>query len=277
VNRLKTTPEHFLKIARTYGWRVDPVAISPWGFRLPAGRLSISPGNTPEHEQGLFYLQDLASMLPAMALDPKPGEMVLELGAAPGSKSTQMAEMMENRGCIVAVDISAPRLEILERNARRMGATIIQPTLADGTRLGSEYQGRFDRVLVDGPCSCEGIFRYKPHKLFEWSLSQVLQNAATLEKLLRNAFEALRPDGTLVYSTCTYAPEENEVIIDRTLKRFPSARLLPVPCAGLHSVPAKSGWEHAAFDLSMTHALRCYPSQNNSLGFFVARMERRKV
>ena len=276
VNTLKTTAEHFLEIADNYGWRVERAAISPFVFRLPAGRLSVSPGNTAEHDQGFFYVQDVASLLPAIGLDPQPGDMVLELGAAPGSKSTQMAQMMQNRGCIIAIDISQPRLEILKRNVQRMEAAIVQPTLGDGTRLGPEFRSRFDRVLVDGPCSCEGIFRYKPHKLFEWSLSQMRRNASTLELLLRNGFEALRPGGTLVYSTCTYAPEENEVIIDRALNRFPSAHLLPVPCVGLRCVPGKSRWEDAALHPSLTQTRRCYPWHNNSLGFFVAKMERAK-
>lgn len=185
ANTLKTKPGEFPAIAARHGWHAAPHPVADNVFRLPPNFVGTPLGDTLEFQHGLFYVQDLASMLPVLVLDPQPGERVLDLGAAPGSKTTQMAERMRNQGKIVAVDVSEPRLGVLEEATARLGITIVEPRVEDATALSREYRQQFDRVLVDAPCSCEGILRYKPHKLFEWNLLSMYRRIRILKGLFR--------------------------------------------------------------------------------------------
>lgn len=272
TNTLKCSPKEFDSICKKYAWSASPVEGFEKVYRFPMVRPSVSFGETPEFAEGLFYVQDLASMLPALALEPKPGETVLDLGAAPGSKTTQMAAMMQNNGRIVALDISGSRVEVLKSVVKRVGATIVEPRLADATALGDEYSQQFDKVLVDGPCSCEGIFRYKPHKLFEWDLLQIYRLTEILQKMLQSGFEALKPGGTLVYSTCTYAPEENEAIVSRLLQKYRSAEIISLQFSGVKTRSGLENWEHDEYDTRLSQSMRIYPQDNDTIGFFIAKI-----
>lgn len=275
INSLRTDRTAFEAVCHRYGWQVTPVPSLPGVYRLPPSESPPRFGATPEYAQGLFYVQDLASLLPARVLDPQPGETVLDLGAAPGSKTTQMAEMMRNQGRIVAVDVSRDRMDVLTATAERLGITIIEGRVADAARLDEDYRGRFDRVLIDGPCSCEGIFRYKPHKLFEWDLLQIYGLTKTLEGMLQRGFEALKPGGVLVYSTCTYAPEENEAIVDALLRYCPEANIERIELQGIKSRSGLTAWEHQVYDERLRHAVRIYPQDNDSIGFFLAKITKK--
>jgi len=219
-------------------------------------------------------VQDMASLLPALALNPQPGESVLDLAAAPGSKTTQLAAMMRNRGRILAIDVSPERLERLRANADRMNATIVEPRLGDASTAAPDWKG-FDRVLLDAPCSCEGIIRHKPYKLLEWSLLEIARRQQTLERMALAGYDALKPGGTMIYSTCSFAPEENERVLQTVLDSRSSARIASLNLP--HSIRFRPGlgrWGEDSFDVSLRYCARLYPQDNGTLGLFLARIEK---
>ena len=274
VNRLKSSTDEFVAIAEKYKWNsssLDSIDLQNV-FRIQDIPQAHRFGTTPELKNGLFYVQDLASILAPIALDPKSEDQVLDLGAAPGSKTTQMAEMMGNRGKILAVDISAPRMDALQNVVKRMGVDIVTPLVADGTTIGDKFPGAFDKVLIDGPCSCEGIFRYKAHKFLEWDLLSIYKLTDIQLGLLNSGYKALKPGGTLVYSTCTYAPEENEAIVDEFLKMESSANLETIHFEGIKTRPGLTEWEHQKYDQSLSGAVRIVPQDNDTIGFFIAKI-----
>jgi len=245
-------------------------------YRLTGGPKARRFGDSEAFRNGEFYVQDLASMLPALALDPQPGEHVLDLGAAPGSKTSQIAAMMKGRGRIVAVDNHSERLDSLRKIMRRTGAEYcVEPVLADATRLLPGYREQFDRVLVDAPCSSEGIIRYRLHKLLEWSLMSVYRLTRIQKGMLFSGYEALKPGGVLVYSTCTYAPEENEAIVQALLDRYPDASveetLLP---ENVKTRNGKTQWLHETYHEDLGKAVRIYPQDNDTIGFFLAKIKK---
>ena len=272
VNTLKSKISDFKNICQKYSWNVEPLKLSGNAYRISSANSGIRFGAIEEYTEGLFYSQELASMLPPIALNPEPGEKVLDLCAAPGSKTTQMAELMQNRGEIIAVDISEPGMNLLKSALDRMGIKIVRTILEDGTVIGDRYKEQFDKVLVDGPCSCEGIFRYKPHKIFEWDLLHIYRLIETQSKLLDSGFKALKQGGSLVYCTCTYSPEENEAIVDSLLKKYQSADLVSMQFEGIKIREGLTSWEHIAFDKRLSKAVRIYPQDNDTIGFFIAKI-----
>lgn len=271
VNTLKSDIQKFSEIVNNYSWKLTPLEISPTAFRLSTGTKIIFD-DIPEHREGLFYVQELASMLPTIALDPKPTETILDIAAAPGSKTTHMSQLMENKGEILANDISAERLEKLKNIVERLGVRNVKYHLGDGTTLGDTYPESFDKVMIDGPCSNEGIIRYKAHKFFEWTLLQIYQLIKIQKNLLESGYKALKPGGVLVYSTCTYSPEENEAVIDYLLRKYPSIDVVPIKFNGIKTRNGLTKWEHSSFSERVTNTLRVYPQDNNSIGFFIAKI-----
>ncbi|MBE5825457.1 MAG: RNA methyltransferase [Butyrivibrio sp.] len=180
-----------------------------------------SPGKHPYHEAGLYYIQEPSAMAPVHFLDPKPGDRVLDLCAAPGGKSTQIASRMEGRGLLVTNEINTGRAKILSLNIERMGIGNALVLNEDSAHLSQVFEGYFDKILVDAPCSGEGMFRKNDNAAEEWSLENVKLCAARQEEILDNAAKMLLPGGRLVYSTCTFAPEENEINVAKFLIRHP--------------------------------------------------------
>jgi len=274
VNRLKSSTQEFFSTVEKYKWNpssLDSIDLENV-FRIQDIPGTSRFGTTPEFRNGLFYVQDLASILAPIALDPKPGDQVLDLGAAPGSKTTQMAEMMRNRGKILAVDICASRMDDLQKVVDRMGVGIVTTLVVDGRTIGDEFPKVFDKVLVDGPCSCEGIFRYKAHKFLEWDLLNIYKLTDIQLGLLNSGYKVLKPGGTLVYSTCTYAPEENEAIVDELLKMESSAKLETIHLGGIKTRPGLTEWEHQKYDKRLSGAVRIVPQDNDTIGFFIAKI-----
>ncbi|HHY46978.1 MAG TPA: RsmB/NOP family class I SAM-dependent RNA methyltransferase [Firmicutes bacterium] len=173
------------------------------------------------YKNGYLYLQNLSSMIPPLILDLSPGQKVLDMAAAPGSKTTQAAMIMQNQGYILANDINPVRIEKLKYNLDLQGVRIAQVSMMDGALLGRSNPEEFDRVLLDAPCSGEGTFLVgDPGTYRSWSLKLVKRSAALQKRLLRSAIHALKPGGILVYSTCTFSPEENEMNIAWALEKF---------------------------------------------------------
>lgn len=272
VNTLTWTVPDFLSAADSYGWDVFPQAFSPVAFRIRTNRRSHDERFSCLIKSGWIYGQDLASQLPAIALGPQPGEFVADIAAAPGSKTTQMAVMMEDEGGIVAVDSNEKRFARLQRVVEQNGITNVDACHADGAKLGDVCPDTFHRVMVDVPCSCEGIFRYRPHTVLNWTPSLAKELAPVQRDLLISGFKALKPGGTLLYSTCTYAPEENEAVVNHLLERNDRALVVPMSFDGVATREGMTSYGDMSFDESLRQTVRIYPQDNDSIGFYIAKV-----
>lgn len=273
-NTLKADRPSLLARAKQQGWELTPL---PWftdGFIIDREDRTHPLGHSLEHFAGHIYIQEASSMVPPLVLDPRPEERVLDLAAAPGSKTTQLAAMMENQGLLVANDSSAPRLRALTANLERVGTLNTVITQLNGARLGRFAAGYFDKVLLDAPCTAEGTIAKSDEALRRWS-EQAIRKLATLQaKLLIGAYQALRPGGVLVYSTCTFAPEENELVIDDFLMNHPEVELLDFDLPGLSVSPGLTKWQGRALRPELTRAQRIWPGAERMEGFFIAKLKK---
>ncbi|CCQ35909.1 tRNA/rRNA cytosine-C5-methylase [Natronomonas moolapensis 8.8.11] len=270
VNGIKATPDRVRRAFESAGVEFGPVGWHDGLFRLGGDE---SPGNSWPFVHGWVYGQEEVSAVPALALDPDPGERVLDCCAAPGSKTTQLAARMDDRGLLVGNDNNLGRLSALRSNAERCGVTNLVVTRADARNFSLKSFGgeAFDRTLVDVPCSCEGTIRKNPDALEDWSMDHVEGIAGVQKGILDRALEITRPGGTVVYSTCTFAPEENEAIVQHALETH-ECRLLEYELP-LDHVSGLTAWEGDSFDDSMRRAKRIYPHHNDTGGFFCAKLE----
>ena len=212
INPLKTEHERALQLLP--GDLLQQVPWEPDGFYYQE---DLRPGRLPWHEAGMYYIQEASAMAPAVLCGVKPGERVLDLCAAPGGKSTKLAACLGGEGILVANEIHPERAKILSSNLERMGVRNALVTNETPQRLASRFPLFFDRIVVDAPCSGEGMFRKEEEALKNWSPENVRMCAARQSEILEEAAAMLRPGGTLVYSTCTFSPEENEGVIFRFL------------------------------------------------------------
>lgn len=221
------------------------------------------------YEKGYIYLQSLSSMVPPLVLNPKKGEKVLDLTAAPGSKTTQMAALMENEGYILANELDKIRSERLQYNVKSQGAEIVEVINGRGEKIGNSYTEYFDKVLLDTPCSGEGRFWLgKPMTYKDWSLKKVNQLAKIQKKLFESAYKATKRNGIMVYSTCTINKEENEYILDWAINNF-DIKLLGI---NLNIKEAIKG-DNTGLNSSIDKAIKILPSKNME-GFFVAKIKK---
>ncbi|MCX6695828.1 MAG: RsmB/NOP family class I SAM-dependent RNA methyltransferase [Candidatus Altiarchaeota archaeon] len=223
ANTLKTTVKEAIETLEAAGLQPEKI---PW---VETGLWINNPqglDDTIEYFLGHYYIQDAASMIPALALQPKEGENVLDLTAAPGSKTTQIAALMNNKGTLIANENSGSRLGPLKFNLNKYGVLNAIVTTMDATRRW-DCKIRFDKILLDAPCSCEGQVD-SPEALKQWSLAKVRRCSAAQKQMIENAINMLAEDGVLVYSTCTLAPEENEEVIDYVLAKHDELKVEPV-------------------------------------------------
>jgi len=269
VNGIKTTPERAARAFEDAGIGVSRREWHDGLLELDTGK----PGNTWPYAHGWVHGQEEVSAIPARVLDPDPGDRVLDACAAPGSKTGQLAALMDDAGTLVANDDNLGRLSALRSNCDRLGVTCAAVTNRDGRNFSTKELGveSFDSVLVDAPCTCEGTIRKNPDALDNWSHGYLNQVTGTQKGILRRAVELAEPGGTVVYSTCTFAPEENEAVLDHVLDEK-DAELVPFEL-GLDSVPGITEWEGETFDSSMERAKRVYPHHNDTGGFFCAKLE----
>jgi len=265
INTLKTDRDRLLFRLKEAKVPFRPFSWYPLGLELEVEK----PGNLIESLMGHIHVQEEISMVSPVVLDPKPGEWVLDLCAAPGSKTTQIASMMENRGLLVANDPANTRVASLRSNCERAGAINVVVTRYDGRRFPSQ---KFDRVLVDAPCTGQGMARKDLSVLDRWSLKRSLGLQRLQRALLKRATELVKPGGTVVYSTCTFAPEENEAVVSRVTDQVRSVRLEKVSIPGLESCPGLVVWDGSLFGHEMEKCARYYPHQNDTGGFFVAKL-----
>jgi len=266
VNTLKLTPQRFQQLTPlTLGARV-PWCDSAFGL-IPS---AVSPGLHPHHLAGLYYLQDPSAMSPAELLAPQPGERVLDLSAAPGGKTTHLAALMRGRGLLVANDIKDKRVGHLIQNADRWGAQNVIVTNETPERLADHFGAYFDRVLVDAPCSGEGMFRKDMGARADWSPEMVAGCAARQGNILRVAAKLVKPGGFLLYSTCTFAPEEDEGAIGALLGEF-SVVELPLFPGFMRGQP---GWLGAEAAAQLRGAVRLFPHRLAGDGHFVCLLQK---
>jgi len=223
-------------------------------------------GNTIEQNIGLFQMQEISSMLPAFILDPKETDTILDLTAAPGNKTAILAQIMNNRGLIIANDVDKTRLKTLTYTLKRLGVHNTIITNQNGINFKTPFL--FDKILLDAPCSCEGMIRKKPDALKEWSQKDVLSKSELQKKLILNAFNLLKVNGVLVYSTCTLSPEENEEVIDYLLKNQRNAKIEEINISGLICDKGLIEYNNKKYNSEIIKALRIWPHKNNIEGFF---------
>lgn len=250
------------------GFELSPVPGLPDFFQVKAGPYSLS--KTLEHWLGWFYIQESVMGLPALALDPKPGDRVLDLCAAPGGKTAHIADLMCGRGIVVAVEPARDRIKKLVGNIYRLGLAETLAVAADGRFFPQGVA--FDRVLVDAPCSAQGTLRRKGGRLPSRPAEFAAYIAGVQEALLRRAAQLVRPGGTIVYATCTFDPQENEAVVSKVLEDLP-LEVEPIDLPIPHE-PGVTEFEGNRFDPRLTRAWRVYPHHLDSGGLFMVRLRR---
>lgn len=264
VNTLKISVSEFKKLALQKNWELSPIPWTKTGFFIDRKDRSEPLGKSFLHLSGYFYIQEASSMLPTEILEPKSGEIVLDFSAAPGSKTTQMAALMNNEGIILANEISATRLKALASNLERSGLTNSALCHKDGRAFSQYFANFFDKILLDAPCSSEGTIRKDPLALKDWNDKKVRSIADIQFSLITHAFLSLKPGGTMVYSTCTLSPEENEDIIKRLLSDFEGK---------VEIVPITESWVKKENKI-LPGTLRVWPQDYDTEGFFVAKIRK---
>ena len=238
VNTLKISPDAFREIAP---FALAPAAWEPNGFLISEEK----PGKYFYHDAGLYYVQEPSAMCAVPLLGARPGERVLDLCSAPGGKGTQIAQAMQGKGLLVLNEKMPDRAKVLLQNVERMGVANAVVTCAEPSELAARLPAFFDRILVDAPCSGEGMLRKEPAAAENWSEENVFMCAERQKKILESAVSMLAPGGTLVYSTCTFAPEEDEETADWLARAFP--------------------------ELTCTEQKKIYPHRERGEGHFAAR------
>ena len=244
----------------------------PWckeGFYIE--RRETAVGNLKEHFLGYFYVQEAASMIPALILKPEENNLVLDMSAAPGSKTTQMAAMMKNKGAIIANDIKWDRIKALSMNLQRCGALNTVITIYKGENFP---EINFDKILLDAPCSGTGTLQKSPDTLKIYNPGMIKKLSYQQKRLILKAYSLLNHGGTLVYSTCSLEPEENENVVDYLLEKT-DAKLEKTFLPKLKSSAAVLEFEGKTFNNEIKKCLRIWPQDNNSEGFFVAKIRKK--
>ncbi len=279
INRLKASSTEVIPFLSSHGFKVQKIAWYPDAYVL----LNKSKRELTEchiYAEGKIYIQSLASMVPPLVLEPKSGDRVLDLTAAPGSKTSQITALMGRHGELVANDKNKIRFFKLKHNMELLGVTDESPEwqftlrMEHGAQLSREYTDYFDKILLDAPCSAEARFDTTDPKSFGyWSERKIKEMAYTQRILLRAAWHMLRPGGVLVYSTCTFAPEENEVQVQKFLDRTPDASVEPI-VLDIPRAPIVHAFKALTFrDDVRTHALRILPTPQIE-GFFVVKIKK---
>jgi len=275
-NTLKISVENLKKRLEEKGWKIKQPFKAFSEVMILASELQPGElGRALEHLLGYYYIQEIASMLPVLTLLPEEDERVLDLCASPGSKTTQIAARMNNKGLLIANEVKFGRIKILSANTERCGVANSVITKRDGIALCKRFKEEnflFDKILLDAPCSGEGTFRSAPKGLEMWNI-KTIENLSKLQKaLVASAIEILKPGGELVYSTCTHAPEENEEVIDFALKSFDvqiEKINLPIECR-----EGITEWNGKSYSPDVKKSCRIYPQDNDTEGFFIAKLKK---
>ena len=275
-NPLKTTPEA-LEAELTH----EGIPYEKVGWNILSGVYRISPEDklrltqTAAFYEGRLYIQNLSSMIAPILLAPEPEETVLDLAAAPGGKTLMLAGMMQNTGWLSAVELQRERFFRLCDNLKHQGVTNAHTYMTDGRSVGKKCPLMFDRILLDAPCSSEARFKtHEPKSMSYWSVHKVKETSKLQRRLLLSAFDALKPGGKLLYSTCSFSPEENESPLQHLLERH-GAHLKTIPLSLPFDNIQKplSRWGKEVYDERIQNAVRILPTDTID-GFFICLLEK---
>ncbi len=271
TNSLKTTTVFVReKLNSKYGIETETIPGIPDALKVIKG--AETAGKTLEHILGFYYIQSLSSMLPAKILLPDENDLVLDLCAAPGSKTTQLGEMMQNRGTLVANEIQLSRLKALVHNIERMNIVNSGVVHQKGELLSKIYENHFDKILVDAPCSGLGIIQ-KRAEVTKWWDENKIQVLADLQlRLLIAAIKMLKPGGEIVYSTCTLTVEENEFLINKVLSKYP-VELLDIELPVINH-KGFTAYKEENFNRNLEKGKRIFPWETGTEGFFIAKLKK---
>src|SRR3989339_928821 len=265
VNTSLYTNKEFLQFAKKNNIQISPVSWSKIGFyyKLPENLKSL--GALPENEQGLYYLQDSASMIPSEILEPKKDELILDMCSAPGGKRIHISNLVRNNVNIIANEVEKKRSTLLCLQLKKYGLSNVIVTTYDSSFFAKNMTNKFDKILIDAPCSGEGMRERGLSIIKNFNYSLIKFNAKRQQRILTNAFQALKKGGTLVYSTCALSYDENEGVVDYLLKKFPQNAKLKIP--KITEFPGISK-ENSNFN----KCIRIWPFYLNTNGFFVAKI-----
>jgi NOL1/NOP2/sun family putative RNA methylase len=271
INPLKADVSETMSKLKELEWSGTPVEWSRGCYTVTEGLQAIRDSELATN--GAVYIQNAASWLPVLALDPQPGEDILDVCAAPGGKTSHIAALTDNKARITANDNSKPRLAKIRSNLTRMGVDNVYYTMYDAAYLSHKVYGRqYDKILLDAPCSGEGMMTLDNDKDFNsWSVAHIKRLQQLQKRMLAQAWQLLKPGGTLVYSTCTMAPEENEAVIDYLLRHNEDAWVQQMKFTLPNRVAPATEWNGKQFNDQLKFAMRLIPSPEIE-AFFVCKI-----
>lgn len=282
-NTLKISPEKLVNRLKNKNWKIkQPFLDYPELIIIESELNPGELGRTIEHLLGYYYVQDIASFLPALSLNIKPNEKVIDLAAAPGSKTSQIANKMENKGLLIVNDVSLGRIKILSSNLERCGVTnevIIKENAIYLCKKLKKLNYKFNKILLDAPCSGEGTLNSNYKTGFMWNLKTIKKLSFLQKNLIKNAIDLLEKNGEIVYSTCTHSPEENEEIIDYALKEYKDKITIKEPVLPKEIISRKGilKWKNKKYDSEIEKCKRIYPQDNQTEGFFIAKLKKERL
>lgn len=252
------------------GWELRKIPFYEYGYWIEN---FVDVGKTEEFILGYYHTQEAASMIPPIVLDPKENDVILDMAAAPGSKTSQIAMHMNNNGLIIANDVDSIRIAALADNLQRLGVINTIITKMDGREI-DKLGIKFDKVLLDAPCSATGAIRKSISALTKWSENVIRRLSKLQKQLILKAFDVLKERGILVYSTCSIDVEENEEVVDYLLKNRENAKIERINIENLkHSEPILE-WNGKEYDPDIKYTLRIYPWDNDTEGFYIAKIKK---
>jgi NOL1/NOP2/sun family putative RNA methylase len=264
VNTLKIPKANLVERLLLKGFELKTTVIPEV---LAVTKAPFATGATTEYLLGQYYIQDLSSCIAVEALDIAPGQVVLDVAAAPGGKTTFMAQRMDNSGIIIALESNAARARSMLFNLSRCGVYNTSIFKMDAMRAGI-FEMKFDRVLLDAPCSCEGVIAKDPTRKRSHTPGDVDYCSGIQKKMIESAIRTVKPGGLLVYSTCSFAPEENELIVDRILQNLRNVTIEPIDYGSSGLVR----FGDLVFHDLLKNARRFYPHLDDTTGFFIAKL-----
>jgi len=272
ANSLKSNPKYLKERLIKQQISFEEIPFNKNGFKILEDSLPLS--HMLDFFKGYFQYQGISSQIPALVLNPRPGDKVLDMAAAPGSKSTQLAALMENRGMLILNDAVRHRLQPLNANAQKAGVINQIISYLPAERFGNLFPNYFDKILLDAPCTALGTLSSNPEIAVWWSEEKLKKLSAVQHGLFVSAYKALKVGGELVYSTCSIAPEENEIAVQNILDKY-KMEILPVSdFKGIEFLPGLAAYQDKKFHSKMHNAIRVAPHLHGMEGFFVVRLRK---
>ena len=269
INTIKISVKAMKNRLQEKDIKLSPVKWIPEGFRISHSPHNL--GSLHEFLQGYFYLQQVASMIPPLILRPNKEDLVVDMCAAPGGKSTHLTQLMENKGRLILLEKDAERIAPLVVNLRRMGCSNALVLHRDATNMDFLEQPA-DKILLDAPCTGEGLIPEDPSRKTSKTQEDLKLMSSVQKRLLHSGLTALRPGAILAYSTCSIAPEENEFVIDEVLKRHPRCHVKNLPHE--YGDPGLTSALGRDLHPDLKHSQRLYPHKHGTIGFFLCLLEK---